>query len=105
MRLPPFIQMTVLGLSGLLCLAVGCEQPEQITRWPANTLHVRYEPAEAYSTCLVASVAMASNYLLNDRAFTAMDKFLRSSFVATITDLASTNPAFSRVSEMEASPN
>jgi len=37
--------------------------------YPPGSLPVRYEPATKHTTCLVASVAMAANYLLGERRF------------------------------------
>lgn len=56
----------------LLLLAIclpGCQQPKRSFRLPPGCLPVRYEAATTYSSCLVASVAMAANYVLNDRKF------------------------------------
>lgn len=51
-------------------LTAGCEGPQrQRAEYPRGALHVRYESATTYSTCLVASVAMAGNYLLDEVAF------------------------------------
>lgn len=38
--------------------------------YPPGSLPVHYEPATTHSTCLVASVAMAANYLVGERQFT-----------------------------------
>lgn len=51
------------------CLATGCQQPKRLFRLPKDCLPVRYEAATTHSSCLVASVAMAANYLLGDRQF------------------------------------
>lgn len=56
-------------LLGLIASISGCEAPKPIHTFPAGTLPVRYEPATTHSTCLVASVAMAANYLLGERRF------------------------------------
>ena len=47
----------------------GCDQPRRSFRLPEGCLPVRYEAATVHSTCLVASVAMSANYLLNKREF------------------------------------
>ena len=60
----------VLGLVGLAAGLAGCSKPHRTARYPNGALRVRYEEATTYSTCLVASVAMASNYLLGQHRFT-----------------------------------
>jgi hypothetical protein len=59
----------------LLVLTVlwGCEQPNRVIRYPDGALQVRYEAATSYSSCLVASVAMAANYLVGERRFSEPD--------------------------------
>jgi len=57
---------TILGFA---CMLVSCQSPRPITKHPPGTLPVRYEEATTYSACLVASVAMASNYLLDRTKF------------------------------------
>jgi hypothetical protein len=58
-------------LAGLLLAQSGCEgPPEPIKTHPPNALRVMYEEATSHRTCLVASVAMAANYLLDERQFT-----------------------------------
>lgn len=64
-------QTTLLRIGGLtilaLCLASGCEAPKsKFTTYPPGTLPVPYQEASAPSSCLVASVSMAANYLLAD---------------------------------------
>lgn len=51
-------------------MTAGCQEPKRVVTYPDRSLRVRYEPATTYSTCLVASVAMSANYLLDDRTFT-----------------------------------
>ena len=59
------------GGLGLLLLVVGCESADnRQSMRPEGTLPVRYESAEDYSTCLVASVCMTGNYILGRRALT-----------------------------------
>lgn len=56
--------------ASLIC-AAGCQSPpKRVVTHPPGTLPVRYEEATTYSTCLVASVAMAANYLLGERTYT-----------------------------------
>jgi hypothetical protein len=59
----------VFPLACLLAL-FGCDQPRPAVTFPPNTLPVRYEPATSHTTCLVAAVAMAGNYLIGDRRMT-----------------------------------
>ncbi|MBI4578173.1 MAG: hypothetical protein HY718_00630 [Planctomycetes bacterium] len=67
---------TVVGgvlAAGLVVLG-GCEAPQrQPASYPANTLPVHYEEATAPTSCLVASVTMAANYLVGKRQFTEPD--------------------------------
>jgi hypothetical protein len=59
------------AMAGVLLAGItGCEAPKRILTYPAGTLPVHYEPATAHSTCLVASVAMAANYLVGERRLT-----------------------------------
>ena len=58
------------GLMGAAVALVGCTTPGRTAKYPEGALRVRYEEATTYSTCLVASVAMAGNYLLGQRRFT-----------------------------------
>lgn len=58
-----------LPIAILMALA-GCDHPRPPMTFPPNTLPVRYEPSTSHTTCLVASVAMASNYLLGERRLT-----------------------------------
>lgn len=51
-------------------LLAGCEASNRGGNYPAGALQVRYESATHHDTCLVASVAMAANYLLNEQQFT-----------------------------------
>ncbi len=48
----------------------GCSGPNRVARYPDGALRVRYEEAGTFSTCLVASVTMAGNYLLGERRLT-----------------------------------
>ena len=51
--------------------ATGCEAPKRkFTTYPPGTLPVPYEVASTPSSCLVASVTMAANYLLGQHRFT-----------------------------------
>lgn len=52
-----------------LAFVSGCSKPRRSFRLPKECLSVRYEAASTYSGCLVASVAMAANYVLGDREF------------------------------------
>lgn len=58
------------GVPVLLWFCAGCSRPTRLASYPPDTLHVQYEPATTYSTCLVASVAMVANYLEGQRRFT-----------------------------------
>lgn len=61
------------ALAGLTLLwaITGCQETEgPAVTYPPNTLPVHFERATQHTTCLVASVAMASNYLLDKRRFT-----------------------------------
>ena len=67
-----------LGLAGSMGLTLlaslcfpGCMESHHLVSYPPDTLTVPYEPATSYSACLVASVAMAANYLENNHRFTA----------------------------------
>jgi len=53
-----------------LIVLAGCQSPSKIPKYPSGALRVQYEDANSYTTCLVASVAMASNYLIGERKFT-----------------------------------
>jgi hypothetical protein len=71
---PPAKQSEWALLFGYLVLALaGCESTEkekrQPAKYPQDTLRVRYESAESYSTCLVASISMSANYVLGKREF------------------------------------
>jgi hypothetical protein len=50
-------------------VAAGCESPRPAVKYPDDALRVRYEEATTYSTCLVASAAMAANYMLDKYRF------------------------------------
>jgi hypothetical protein len=57
-------------LAGVSTGTIGCaDKPKRIFRLPEGSLPVRYEAAGSHSTCLVASVAMAANYLMGERRF------------------------------------
>lgn len=57
-------------LIALMSCAAGCEEPgKPVMRYPPGALRVPYEEATDHSTCLVASVAMAANYLLGEHKF------------------------------------
>ena len=62
---------TVIGatLIGLPVALIGCETPNRIAKYPEGSLRVRYEEASTYSSCLVASVVMAANYVTGERRF------------------------------------
>ena len=60
----------VIALGTLLAGLAGCEAPKRLITYPEGTLPVQYEPATTHSTCLVASVAMAANYLVGSRQLT-----------------------------------
>jgi len=47
----------------------GCESPNRIAKYPEGSLRVRYEEATTHSSCLVASIAMAANYVVGERRF------------------------------------
>lgn len=49
--------------------STGCESPHRIAKYPDGSLQVRYEEATTHSSCLVASVAMAANYVVGERRF------------------------------------
>lgn len=54
----------------LVALGSGCQEPaRKIVTHPEGTLRVPYEVASAPSSCLVASVTMAANYLEGQRRF------------------------------------
>jgi len=61
------------GLLALLAVSlfwlVGCA-PQRLAKYPEGSLRVVYEPAGSFSSCLVASVTMAANYLRDERKFT-----------------------------------
>lgn len=64
----PLVMTVAWGLTaGLLA---GCDTPSRIVKYPEGSLQVQFEDATAHSTCLVASVAMAANYLLGERVYT-----------------------------------
>lgn len=46
----------------------GCA-PKQFANYPAGSLPVAYEESNSYTGCLVASTAMAANYLIGQRQF------------------------------------
>lgn len=52
------------------CLQAGCGTPNRVVRYPEGALPVRYESAASHTGCLVASVAMAANYRLNETRLT-----------------------------------
>jgi len=54
----------------LAVAAIGCSQTRPPVTFPPGTLPVRYEASTRHTTCLVASVAMAANYLLGERVYT-----------------------------------
>ncbi|UCD28198.1 MAG: hypothetical protein JSV03_14065 [Planctomycetota bacterium] len=60
------VNVFVMGLSVILA---GCGAPSRVEKYPAEALRVVYEDATTPSSCLVASVAMAANYLLGEREF------------------------------------
>lgn len=47
----------------------GCQEAQRVAKYPEGALQVRYESSSKYSGCLIASVAMAANYLLNKTTF------------------------------------
>ncbi len=55
----------------LLPLVTGCETESRrpMIEYPPGTWRVRYESSEDYSSCLIASVVMAANYLKGERQF------------------------------------
>jgi hypothetical protein len=59
----------VLAVAVSLVVLAGCDQPRRSFKLPDGCVQVRYEAATQYSTCLVASVAMAANYLAESRKF------------------------------------
>ncbi len=62
---------TIAIASPLLAIAlIGCDGPRRTEQYPPGALPVRYEAATTHSTCLVAGVAMAANYLLGQPKFT-----------------------------------
>jgi len=60
------IRVTLIGIPAAL---FGCETPNRIARYPEGSLRVRYEEATTHSSCLVASVAMAANYMVGEWRF------------------------------------
>lgn len=63
------IRLVLTGIVLTAGVLVGCEHPRRIARYPDGALQVPYERATRYSGCLAASVAMASNYLLDEHRF------------------------------------
>ena len=62
--------MTLGLLLALLPYSAGCEEPgKPVMRYPPGALRVPYEESTDHSTCLVASVAMAANYLLGEHKY------------------------------------
>ncbi|HOA75586.1 MAG TPA: hypothetical protein PL151_14425 [Phycisphaerae bacterium] len=58
-------------MAGLLSGLAGCQEPQRkLVTFPPGTLPVQYEAASAPTACLVASVTMATNYVLGERRFT-----------------------------------
>ncbi len=54
----------------MLIVTAGCEEPgKPVMRYPPGALQVPYEEASDHSTCLVASVAMAANYLMGEHKY------------------------------------
>jgi hypothetical protein len=66
------VRIMYLMIAGVLFMA-GCNAPGRARTYPEGTLPVRFEPATTHSTCLVASVAMAANYLFDQRRYTERD--------------------------------
>jgi len=61
----PIVLMTCVGAA-----LIGCEAtPKKPVKFPEGTIRLRYESAESYSTCMVASVAMVGNHLLGKQRF------------------------------------
>jgi len=56
----------------LLALA-GCEASHRLVGYPPGALPVEFEPSTSYSTCLVASVTMAANYVEDRPRFKVKD--------------------------------
>lgn len=50
-------------------LAVGCQSPDRRNQLPAGCVPVQYVQANSHTTCLVACVAMAANYLEGEFRF------------------------------------
>ncbi|GMU23953.1 MAG: hypothetical protein AMXMBFR13_40300 [Phycisphaerae bacterium] len=59
----------VLALLGGLVLASGCQTPRRLETYPPGALPVPYEAATTYSSCLLASTAMAANYTVDALRF------------------------------------
>jgi len=56
-------------LIGTAFVLAGCQSPNRIAKYPPGSLRVCYEEATSHSSCLVASVAMAANYVVGERRF------------------------------------
>ncbi len=66
--LPKHWLMMVLSAGSLL--TTGCQEPkEKVYRYPRGAIQVPYEAATSHTTCLVASVAMAANYLEKEHTY------------------------------------
>jgi hypothetical protein len=48
----------------------ACRKRVAVDRYPAGTLRVRYAPAGDYTDCLIASVVMCANYVVNAERYT-----------------------------------
>lgn len=58
-----------MALIGIVMASTGCQSPNRIAKYPEGALRVRYEEATSHSSCLVASVVMAANYVVGERRF------------------------------------
>jgi ABC-type bacteriocin/lantibiotic exporter with double-glycine peptidase domain len=66
MKTNPMKSILSIGITSVLLgfFAAGCQQPkEKVHHYPRGALQVPYEGATSHTTCLVASTAMAANYL------------------------------------------
>lgn len=61
------LKIMILPLTAALA---GCSQQRPAVTFPPGTLPVRYEASTRHTTCLVACVAMAANYLIGERVYT-----------------------------------
>lgn len=60
----------LLILTMLLIVCPGCRKRIAVDTYPPGTLHVRYAAATELTDCLVASVSMCANYLLQTDRYT-----------------------------------